>query len=89
MDTANNSINTSYNLVKNIKTERLEKNIESIIEGSLPYYKSIFKQILLSNLSNADILYNFLLAEQNEKNVKLSTKTTHLKIIYIFNKFLI
>jgi hypothetical protein len=55
MDTANNSINTSYNLVKNIKTERLEKNIESIIEGSLPYYKSIFKQILLSNLSNAEI----------------------------------
>lgn len=50
------------------------KNIESIIAGSLPYYKSIFKQILLANPNNEDILYNFLLAEQNEKNVKLSTK---------------
>jgi len=84
MISANTSINASYNLVKNIKTEKLEKNNESIIAGSIPYYKSIFKQILLANPNTANILYNFLLAEQNDKNVKLGTKTTHLIIICIF-----
>ena len=53
MNTANTSIKTPCNLVKNIRTERLEKNIESIITGSLPYYKSNFKQILLANPNNA------------------------------------
>lgn len=87
-NTAVANIDASANLTKNIDTEKLEKNIESIISGSLPYYKSIFKQTLLANPQNANTLYNFLLTEQNEKNVKLSTKTTHIKIIYLFNKFL-
>ncbi len=70
------------------QTEKLHKDIESIIDGLLPYYKSIYKQMILANLQNANTLYEFLLTEQNEKNVKLSTKTTHIKIIYHFNKFL-
>src|SRR6478609_12134828 len=82
------SIDASCNLINDIEKELLERDIESIITGSLPYYKSIFKQILSANPNNANILYNFLLAEQNERNVKLSTKTTHIKIIYLFNKFL-
>src|SRR6476620_2115624 len=85
---ANTFKDTSYNLINDIEKELLERDIESIITGSLPYYKSIFKQILSANPNNANILYNFLLAEQNERNVKLSTKTTHIKIIYLFNKFL-
>ena len=44
--------------------------------------------MLLANQQNADTLYNFLLKEHNERNVKLSTKTTYIKIIYLFNKFL-
>src|SRR6478672_9230545 len=85
---ANTFKDTSYNLINDIEKELLERDIKSIITGSLPYYKSIFKQILSANTNNANILYNFLLAEQNERNVKLSTKTTHIKIVYMFNKFL-
>jgi hypothetical protein len=43
------TVDAQTNLTKNIETERLEKNIESIISGSLPYYKSIFKQMLSAN----------------------------------------
>jgi hypothetical protein len=77
MISAKASINTSYKLVKNVKTERLEKNVESIIAGSLHYYKSIFKLMLLANPQNANTLYDFLLIDQNEKNAKPGTKTTH------------
>ena len=90
MSTATNttSVYVHVKLARSIETESLEKNIESIISGSLPYYKSIFKQMLSANSQNANTLYNFLLTEQNETNVKLGTKTTHIKIIYLFNRFL-
>jgi hypothetical protein len=68
--------------------EEIEKNINLIITESLPYYKSIFKQLWLINPQNANELYHFLLKEQNEKNAKLNTKTTYIKIIFHFNKFL-
>ena len=81
-------VKTSVNLSRNIELESLEKNIENIIADSLPYFKSIFKQMLSANQQNADTLYTFLLREHNERNVKLGTKTTYIKIIYLFNKFL-
>lgn len=68
--------------------KEIEKNIDIIIAGCLPYYKSIFKQLWLINSQNANELYHFLLKEQNEKNAKLNTKTTYIKIIFLFNKFL-
>jgi hypothetical protein len=40
-------------------------------------FKSIFKQMLLANPQNANTLYYFLLIDQNEKNTKPGTKTTH------------
>lgn len=39
------------------QAEKLHKNIESIIDGSLPYYKSIYKQMILANLQNANTLF--------------------------------
>lgn len=44
--------------------------------------------MLSANPKNAMSLYDFLLVEQIEKNVKLSTKITHIKVIYLFNRFL-
>jgi integrase len=85
------TINTtivSDDSIEGTQLDTLERNIEGIIKGALPYFESIFKQLLSSNPSNAMLLYNFLLVEQNEKNVKLSTKTTHIKVIYLFNRFL-
>lgn len=43
----------SSNIPENIQAQKLEKDIEVMIEGSLPYYKSIFKQMMLVNLQNA------------------------------------
>ena len=85
------TINTtivSDNPIKGTQLDTLERNIEGIIKGALPYFESIFKQILSANPNNAMLLYNFLLVEQIERNVKLSTKTTHIKVIYLFNRFL-
>lgn len=85
------TINTTIvpdNQIKGIQLDTLERNIEGIIKGALPYFESIFKQMLSANPSNAMLLYNFLLVEQIERNVKLSTKTTHIKVIYLFNRFL-
>lgn len=41
--------------------EKLEKDIESIIAGSLPYHIPIFKKVCLVNPLNAETLNNFLL----------------------------
>ncbi len=68
------STNTFEGLTQQTDIDKLDKHIESIITGALPYYISIFKQMFLANPQNATLLYNFLLTEQNEKNVKLGTK---------------
>ena len=62
--------------------------IESITKDSSSYYRSIFKTILSENLQNAKILCDFILDEYNTNNVKPATILTHIKIIYLFNRFL-
>lgn len=86
------TINTpivSDNPIKGTQLDTLKRNIEGITKGALPYFESIFKQILSANLNNAKSLYNFLLAEQIERNVKLSTKTTHIRVITYSTDFYI
>jgi integrase len=43
---------------------------------------------MFANTQNADILCEFVTAEHNESNLKLSTRLTHIKIIYSLAKFL-
>ena len=66
----------------------IETKIDSLTAGALPYFNSIFKQIALVNLQNADILCEFITAEYNERNVKFSTRLIHIKIISSFDKHL-
>jgi hypothetical protein len=66
----------------------MEERIESLTEGSLPYFKSIFKQMALANPPNARILCEFIVAERHEHNLKLSSILTQIKIIYLFNRYL-
>jgi hypothetical protein len=40
------------------------------------------------NPRNAKILNEFLITEENYQNVKLSTKITHIKAIYLFNQYI-
>lgn len=42
-----------------LNIEKFDKDIEHIITGALPYYKSILKQMYFSNQQNANILYSF------------------------------
>jgi hypothetical protein len=66
----------------------LEKRIDSLIEDALPYFRSIFKQVALANPQNATILCEFIVAERDEHNIKLSSRLTRIKIIYLFNRYL-
>jgi hypothetical protein len=66
----------------------IEAKIDSLTAGALPYFNSIFKQLAFANPENADILCEFLTAEHNERNVKLSARLTHIKIIYSLARFL-
>lgn len=68
--------------------EKFEDDIERIIPGTLPYYKSILKEMYSITQQNANLLYSFLLKEHTERNVKVGTKITYIKIIFHFNKFL-
>jgi hypothetical protein len=66
----------------------LEKRIDSLIEDALPYFRSIFKQVALANPQNARTLCEFIVAERDEHNLKLSSRLTRIKIIYLFNRYL-
>jgi hypothetical protein len=85
---AKTSITTIATTAKNRRIEDLEMKIDSLTEGALPYFRSIFKQMALANPENAKILCEFLTAEYNECNIKLSSRLTKIKIIYLFNKHL-
>jgi hypothetical protein len=67
----------------------LEMKIDSLTEGALPYFRSIFKQMTLANPENSKIVCEFLIAEYNEQNIKLSSRLTKIKIIYLFDKYLV
>ncbi len=38
----------SSDMSRNTQAEKLNNDIESIIDGSLPYFKSIYKQMILA-----------------------------------------
>ena len=40
------------------------------------------------NIQNANILYNFIITEQNHTNVKLSTRLSYIKVICLFIRHL-
>ena len=76
------------NTVSREITPHLEKRIDSLTYNALPYFKSIFKHMGLYNSQNAETLCEFITAEHNEQNIKLSTRLTHIKIICWCNKYL-
>lgn len=65
----------------------LEKRICSLTINLEPYYRSIFLQLAASNSENAQILCDFITAEQNEINIKDSTKEWKIKIIFQLSAF--
>jgi integrase len=68
--------------------KELERSINSLTAGALPYFRNIFRQLALENLQNGGTLCQFLITEHTERNIKLSTRIAHIKIICWFNRFL-
>jgi hypothetical protein len=76
--TINNGSSSSIVSDMAIASNDIEAKIDSLTAGALPYFNSIFKQLMFANTQNADILCEFVTAEHNESNVKLSTRLTHI-----------
>ena len=69
--------------------EELERKIDSITKSlSKPYFNKILKELLKSNLENANIVCDYIIAEQIEINIKDSTKEGKIKIlVWLSNHF--
>src|SRR5215831_18569531 len=79
----------SIKLKRNIiLPEELERKISSITEHQRRYIRSIFLTMAQVNPTNAAILCDYLVAEQNELNIKESTKESTIKRIIWFSAFL-
>jgi hypothetical protein len=64
-----------------ILPEELERKINSITEHQRGNIRSIFLTMAQINPTNAAILYDYLVAQQNELNIKESTKESTIKRI--------
>ena len=51
------------------------------------YYKNTLKKLAEQNIQNAETVGNFILAEQNEINIKNTTKETKIKILIWLSDF--
>ena len=69
------------------KIKDLENKIRSISKGSHSLYiNSIFKK-MSTNLENAKIFYEFLIAQHNNQNVSFNTTLSYIKILSFFSEY--
>ena len=85
-------IKTSEAIDKNIQQQpqSLQTNfrkIDTITRYQKPYLSKMLNKLLLENPINAEIICNYIVAEQNEINIKESTKETKIKRIIHLSKF--
>jgi len=69
--------------------EQLERKIDSLTKSlSKPYFNKILKELSKKNLENANIICDYIIAEQTEINIKDSTKEGKIKIlVWLSNHF--
>ena len=67
--------------------EELKRKIDTITRYQKPYLSKMLNKLLLENPINAEIICNYIVAEQNEINIKESTKETKIKRIIHLSKF--
>jgi hypothetical protein len=79
----NNSLSSFSN------TEELERKIDSITKGlSRPYFNKILKELIKTNLENAIVICDYIIAEQIEINIQNSTKESKIKVLtWLSNHF--
>ena len=72
---------------KDIRLEELDRKIDSITKGlSRPYFNKILKELSRSNLENAVIICNYIIAEQIE--IHIQNSTSKIKVLtWLSNHF--
>jgi integrase len=73
--------------IENNDREELKRKIDTIIKYQKPYISKMLNNLLLENPINVETICNYIVAEQNEINIKESTKETKIKRIIHLSKF--
>jgi hypothetical protein len=69
------------NSLHKITVEAVYEKINSITKAcSKPYFSQILKKLANEGFENANIICDYIIAEQNELNIKNSTKEGKIKI---------
>jgi hypothetical protein len=84
----NNSNNFTYKNENEKHLNDLERKLDSITKSlSKPYFNKILKNLLKANHNNATTIYDYIIAEQTELNIKNSTKEGKIKVLVWFSNF--
>jgi hypothetical protein len=81
------NVQCSNNNIENNDIKELKRKIDAITRYQKPYISKMLNKLLLENPINAEIICNYIVAEQNEINIKESTKETKIKRIIHLSKF--
>jgi hypothetical protein len=74
--------------MENNDIEELKRKIDTITRYQKPYISKMLNKLLLENPINSEIICNYIIAEQNEINIKESTKETKIKsLVHLSNFF--
>jgi hypothetical protein len=65
---------TFTNTINETDVEGLKRKINSITQYQKPYISKVFFEVLSKNPANTKVLCDYIAAEQNEFNIKESTK---------------
>jgi hypothetical protein len=65
----------------NNKYNQIRSKINPITKGQKPYISRILNDIFNNSTDNAEKICDFIIAEQNEINIKESTMEWHIKVL--------
>jgi hypothetical protein len=83
----NNFLVLNYNNnIENNYIKELKRKIDTITRYQKPYISKILNILLVENPINVKIICNYIIPEQNEINIKESTKETKIKRIIHLSK---
>jgi hypothetical protein len=94
------SLNQQNNIVKSLQEptgkenkvkvgkEKIKEKIDLICKYQKPFVKKSLENLLTENIDNTEIICNYIIAEQNEINIKESTKEGKIKVLADLLRFL-
>ena len=76
------------NSLSNARIDKLKKCIDMICKYQKPFIKKSLDKLLENSVENTDTICNYIIAEQNEINIKESTKEGKIKVLVDLIKFI-